>query len=209
MDHIDTGLRGLLKYPIIYDLFLKLIGYYNVMEILSNEYILAKSGQTILDIGCGSSLILNWLPKGIKYFGYDLNINHISHNQKKYANHTFFCKRVSEMSSLENDSYDIALAISLIHHLNDLEAYVLFNSIKKTLKPGGRFITYDPVWTYREGKLESLIKRNDRGRNIRDEDHYLKFARGEFKNITLHIRNNMGWHFPATVAIVVCQKEAQ
>lgn len=131
MDHVDTGLRGLLKYSIIYNLFLKLIGYYNAMEILSNEYILAKSGQRILDVGCGSSLILNWLPKEITYSGYDLNNKHISYNKKKYKTHKYFCKRVSEMSSMENNSYDIALAISLIHHINDLEANALFILLTK------------------------------------------------------------------------------
>lgn len=207
MDHIDSGLRGILKYSVMYDFFLRIIGYHNAMKILSDEYILAKYGQKILDVGCGSSLILNWLPDDIIYSGYDLNNNYISHNQKKYPQHNFYCNRVSDMAIVENNSYDIAIAISLIHHINDLEVGDLFDSVHKALKPGGRFVTYDPVWTYSEGKIEYLIKKNDRGQHIRDSQQLLKFASKDFNGVDIHIRKNMGWYFPATVAIMVCRKE--
>lgn len=43
----------------------------------------------ILDIGCGPAKILESLPQ-VKYYGYDINKNHINYAKKKYVSKNVF-----------------------------------------------------------------------------------------------------------------------
>ena len=60
----------------------------------------------------------------------------------------FVCQSVGEVITLaERDYFDIVLALGVLHHLDDDEALTLFQIARDAMKPGGRLVTIDGVWT--------------------------------------------------------------
>ncbi len=186
MSQITKGIRSILSAPAIYRLFGQLIGGSSGRRILVNEYVRPKRGDRILDIGCGPGDIVPHLPDSIKYLGFDTSQEYIEYAQNHFGDRaTFICQHVSD-KNLEQDSYfDIALAVGILHHLDDLDALNLFRLAKTALKPGGRLITFDGVYTENQSFCAKYIISSDRGQNVRTKDGYLAVATQVFHKSTL------------------------
>lgn len=57
------------------------------------------------------------------------------------------CERVSQFSLAKQQSFDAALTLGIVHHLDDQEERHLFQIAYDALKSGGKQITFDGVWT--------------------------------------------------------------
>ncbi len=103
--------------------------------------------------------------------------------KKKYGDRGhFFCARVSD-ASIATGSFDIVLALGILHHLSEHESLKLIESAWNSLKPGGFLFSADPVWTNTQSRLEKFLMSKDRGQNIRTEEEYKKLIRTRFVNI--------------------------
>lgn len=208
MDHVSTGIRSLLSFSFIYDNFLKLVGYDKALVELVRTYIKPFPKAKILDVGCGTSMILQYLPSDICYHGFDMNEKYIEKSREQFSdsvNYKFFNNRVSESTITEPDTFDIVIAISILHHLDDNEARHLFQSAFFALKPGGRLITYDPVNKPDQSLFIKTFNRFDRGQNIRTPSEYHALVQG-FKSIKSFVRDDMGWRIPGEAFIFECTK---
>ena len=72
-------LRSLLSFPQIFNFYLLLIGFNTLRRKFVNEFIKPFPGATILDIGCGTASILDFLPDNVSYTGFDMNQRYISY----------------------------------------------------------------------------------------------------------------------------------
>lgn len=208
MDHISSGIRSLLNFSIAYNFFLKFVGYDKALQELVNTHIKPFQNAKILDIGCGTSMILNYLPSHIDYHGFDMNEKYINKSRKKFSNnknYKFINARVSKNTITDLGAYDIAIAISILHHLNDNEANYLFQNAYLALKPGGRLVTYDPIKLPNQTWFIKTFNMLDRGKNIRDLDQYKSLIR-QFQNVNWYIRDDMGWTIPGVAVILECAK---
>jgi ubiquinone/menaquinone biosynthesis C-methylase UbiE len=206
-DHVASGVRQLLSSSRVFDMFLKVVGYPRAMQALAKDHILAFSSARVVDIACGTSPILKFLPSDIEYRGYDFNAEYIARNRERFSNNPrfqFFTSRASE-GLRDEDRFDIALALSALHHMNDEEANVLVTEAHRVLKSGGRFITYDPVFHAGQSSLERSIMNMDRGRHIRTLPRYEALV-SLFDQVSVVQRSDMGWRIPATVCIMECTK---
>lgn len=201
----NLDIRKILRIPQIYSLLQSLVR--NEGHIISyiNEYIKAKNGDRILDIGCGPADILNYLPE-IEYFGFDLSLEYIENAKKKYGEKgTFIHSEVNEQTLCKEDFFDIVVATNVLHHLNDKQAEDLFKLAKKSLKKGGRLITCDGCIIPKDNIISKLMLKFDRGEFVRTKNEYLMLANSSFDDIKSTIRNDLS-NIPITGIILECKK---
>jgi 2-polyprenyl-3-methyl-5-hydroxy-6-metoxy-1,4-benzoquinol methylase len=198
MAHTDKGIFKILTNPFIFDTFQKLIGRTKSDEIYTKDYIKPFDGMKVLDIGCGTSAILKFLSEyDIQYDGYDANSSYIDFSKDKWQNREKFkfhnqivdeelLKKVGDV-----ESYDIVLAIGLIHHLSDDDILTLVDTAYKALKSGGSFITFDPCYLDDMNILETIVYKYDRGRNIKRVNEYVDLLSSKFSTIEENLRGDM------------------
>lgn len=146
--------ESLLSKSFFYDALQKSLGESTFWKRYVNEFVAAKTGMKVLDIGCGTATILKYLPENLEYVGFDVNPNYIVKAQSRYGKQgRFFCQRVSDTVIKEREYFDIVLANAVLHHLDNDEATTLFQTAYLVLAPGGYLVTCDPAfvgpWTVR------------------------------------------------------------
>jgi len=206
VSQITKGIRSALSAPAIYRLFGQLIGGSSGRNILVTEYIRSKCGDRILDIGCGPGDIVPHLPGPIEYLGLDTSQEYIEYAKSHFGDRaTFICQHVSDKTFKQDSYFDVALAIGILHHLDDFDALNLFHLAKTALKPGGRLITFDGVYTENQSFCARYIISSDRGQNVRTKDGYLALATQVFSQIKVSIRHDL-LRIPYTHIILECTK---
>jgi len=185
--HREKGLLAVLSKPRIYNLFHSIIGKKRSRIRFVQKCINPFPGCKILDIGCGTAVILSYLPNSIgQYNGFDMNQSYIEFAKKRWkdkANTRFFCQRVEDARIVETEYYDIVLAIGILHHLTDSEASGLFNITNQALKVNGVFITYDNVYVENQHWFAKWFISRDRGQAVRTVDGYKRLAAQYFIDI--------------------------
>lgn len=199
---IET-IRTILDRPFYYDLFNIVIGANHLRNVLVNEYIRPASSDQILDIGCGSGNMVPFLPEG-KYIGVDANPSYIASARQRYGNRgEFICDHVAGMRTEQFGTFQIVLALGLLHHLDDTEASELFRMAFNVLKPAGRLISIDICITPSQGFLERSLLGRDRGRFVRNESQYIALARTCFQDVNPYVRKGL-LRLPYTHLIMEC-----
>ncbi|OGI04818.1 MAG: hypothetical protein A2Y25_04325 [Candidatus Melainabacteria bacterium GWF2_37_15] len=180
----------LLAKPLIYKLFKQIISSKKHRNNLIKKFGI-KPGDKILDIGCGTGDILEYLPENIDYTGFDINKKYIDAAQKQFKNRgKFFCEEVrSDLTEL--GSFNIVLAKGILHHLTDEQTISLFKLAKNSLIKGGRFITFDGCFAGNQSLLVRFILNMDRGKFVRNEEEYVKLAKYHFSNVQTEITHNL------------------
>lgn len=205
MAQIITGIRSILSHPIIYNAMQSLVGAYQFRAHYTREYIRPFSHAKILDIGCGTGEILNFLPLSVEYYGFDLNKNYIRYAKKKYGHRgTFICNDINNQLK-DLPQFDIVLAMGLLHHLDDAEVQRLFNLSTSVLKKEGRLITFDGCYIENQSRFAKFMISRDRGQNIRFPEEYKALTQSNFQNVKIAIRHDL-LRIPYTHIIMECQK---
>jgi SAM-dependent methyltransferase len=170
-----------------------------------DEYIRPQPGNRVVDIGCGPGTMLPYLGP-VDYIGFDLNAAYIEHAKQTYSGQgTFFQGRVDEAADQLELGIDIVIAIAVLHHLSDQETRALFAAANRILRPGGRLITFDNVFTSPQNPIARLLIRLDRGKSVRTAGGYLSLAKEGFGEVEVDIRSDL-LRIPYTHCIMVCHK---
>ena len=151
----------------------------------------ASPGQRVLDIGCGPSVILDYLTN-VQYTGIDMSEKYINNAKEKYGDRaTFYCTSVDELPHLDDRKFDRVLLLGVQHHLSNDQLNLLMKSIPSLLAPGGRVITHDPVLTKRQNLITRILIGLDRGRYVRNQDGYQRFIPPSLAIRGSHIKTDM------------------
>ncbi len=199
------NIKDVLSIPQIYDLWQLSIGDYKLRKIYCRDYVKAKSGDRILDIGCGPASMMNYLPENIDYTGFDESISYIKAAEKKFPqeNYSFFCQKI-DLTQDFNKKFDIIMANAVIHHLDNEEAEKLILFASKNLKNGGRFITHDGCYLQKQSIFKKWILKNDRGKFVRTKNDYFDLFSKYFNEIKVSVREDL-YNIPYTVVIFECR----
>lgn len=197
-------IRSVLAFPQAYQFFFNVIGAPSRSRVLVREYIRPKPGDRILEIGCGPGTIVPYLPK-TEYVGFDASPEYVEQARTRFPGAKFVCERVSQYTLAERDYFDIVLALGILHHLEDEEALQLFKIAHDALKPGGKLVTLDGVWTPDQSRAARYIQARDRGQFIREEKGYLKLAEQVFPKIQSSVRHDL-LRIPYSHLILECTR---
>lgn len=198
MTQITSGIRSLLSIPLIYTLYQKIVF---PRHKLINDYIKPALGQKILDIGCGTGNILNYLPD-TSYFGIDTSPEYIE-TAKKCFQHRGEFKHISvhDFKVEGLSGFDTALSIGVLHHISDEDGIKVLSIAKSALKPGGRFIAVEPVYCDDQSRLAKWIISKDRGQNVKDKKGYMELSQKVFSTVNFYIRHDL-LRIPYTLIII-------
>lgn len=203
---ISSGIYSLLSSPLVFNAYQYLIGANAFLKRYVNEFVCPFAGAKILDIGCGTATILNYLPETVTYIGYDSNPQYIEYAIKKFKTKgTFYCQSVDNFNISESSCFDIVLANAILHHINDDEAKILFTTALNLLKPKGHLVTYDGTYIEQQSKIAKFILSRDRGQYVRTPEEYTQLAKEIFPEVKVFIIHDM-YKIPYTGIIMKCYK---
>lgn len=138
----------------------------------------------IIDVGCGTALILKYVHPDVEYVGFDISHEYIISARKMWGDRprtTFLhgdIKQLAGHPDLKNA--DVIICAGVLHHLSDEEVEELFEFVKVRLVPGGRFLSHDPCFLMRQGWLHRFFLKMDRGLGVRTEREWKKIIARHF-----------------------------
>jgi SAM-dependent methyltransferase len=200
------SVRSVLAIPAVYQLWTNAVGGSNFVRALVNEHIQPGAETRTLDIGCGPGTFLRYLPQS-GYFGFDSSSEYIEQGRRQFPQAQFLCERVSNFTLLQSQKFDLAIAIGIVHHLDDAEAAQLFQIAYNALVPGGKLVTVDGVFTQDQSPAARWLLARDRGQYVRKEHEYLSLASTVFQHIKPIVRSDL-LRIPYTHLILECVRPA-
>ena len=211
IDQDDSGIKSLLTISWVYDFFQNsLLGGDNARKWLATNVWKAKSGDAIVDIGCGSGIILEYLPPDIEYLGIDVSENYIRSARKKFSGRgTFFLGTASDLVDRDNSHFgsaDLVLCTGLLHHLPDGEALEVLELSKRIMKPQGRLVCLEATFLARQTRLSRWIVSTDRGRHVRSEQEWKNLIGQAFESYSTSVLTGL-LRIPYTHIIIECSNE--
>ncbi|MBL8569780.1 MAG: methyltransferase [Phreatobacter sp.] len=194
-------LKNALSSPVVYQKFQEIGGFFGARVKAMAEFLTLEPGMRILDIGCGPGNILDHLPKGIHYFGFDVDDRYIRHAQRSFAGRgTFFCRHFDARTVDLVQPVDVALMNGVLHHVTDEELRPLLDAIRASLRPGGLLFTLDGCYVPNQHWFNRWMLDNDRGRFVRDEAGYRRVLQRSFGDVAVHVRETYS-RVPYTFAV--------
>jgi SAM-dependent methyltransferase len=204
MGQITSGLRGILSSPAFYATFQTLMGATSFRKRFVSEFVRPFSGCSLLDVGCGPADILAYLPD-VDYWGFDISNAYIEQARTRFGHRgKFYCQELLQSDVERMPSFDIVLALGLLHHLDDEVATSFMMLAYEALKPGGRLITVDPCIELGQNPIARFLVSNDRGQNVRDKAGYAYLASAVFKSSRVEVRHR-NW-IPYTHCLMECTR---
>jgi len=196
MSQKTTGFRALLLNPLLYNLSQSLMGVRRTRRWLVRAHIRPANNSRILDLGCGTAEILDFLPvteNTGSYLGFDPNDNYLLEARRRFGKRGIFqCHSIRDLDPVHVGQFDLVLALGVLHHLDDPEARALMNLAKSALKPGGRLITFDGVYLQNQSRVARFLLNKDRGQNVRTSEEYLSLTRDSFEQVSgIHRHQSM------------------
>jgi SAM-dependent methyltransferase len=182
MTDAERSRFSLLANPSIYAAVQSVIGGERTRRFFVENFVRARQGDHVLDVGCGPGSLLPLLPD-IKYTGYDPSRSYIDRARKAFgARGRFFVGTFGEKDVVPQ-AYDIGILSGVLHHLDDDTARALLAAMRAAIKPGGRLVTVDPVFTDDQNFFARKLIERDRGKYVRFSDGYQALTKPFFGSI--------------------------
>jgi SAM-dependent methyltransferase len=202
----NSGSQRWLEVPFLYNLFQDAIGGNALRRRFIQGHVRAKTGDKVIDIGCGPAQILPWLPD-VEYLGFDVNRAYIASAKRRHRGKGTFV--LGDAKSLWDDSRfrnaDIVIGLGILHHLGDGDAAHCIRFAHHALKHGGRFVCLDACWVANQGNLSRYVMSRDRGQNVRTEQAYRHLAAKVFKKVDSWV-DTKPMRIPYVTVVLECQK---
>jgi SAM-dependent methyltransferase len=183
MSHRTGGLFRLLELPAAYLGLQNLLGGVSARRRFVEEYVRPFSRARVLDAGCGTGSLLDYLPPDVDYVGFDSNAAYIDSAVKRYGPRgRFHCARAGEPIGGDG-GFDIVVALAFLHHLDDDVAHQLLGQAALLLRPGGAFVSIDATLYPGQGWLSRALALADRGGSVRSPQAYRTLIGAHFKEV--------------------------
>lgn len=203
----NSGLRKLLTNPSLYVIFQRLLGGNGVGKFLAESFWKLRGGETIVDIGCASGFVLDYMPDDVKYYGVDISKEYIDAAHKKFSTRgTFFLGTARDLLT-NNDiplgKVDLVTCNGLLHHLTDDEAIEVLEISKQLLKPNGKLVCLEATFLTRQTRLSRRMVSMDRGRYVRSEQEWKDLIGNTFYSYSTSVVTGL-IRIPYTHIVIQC-----
>ncbi|MGH3412884.1 MAG: class I SAM-dependent methyltransferase [Marmoricola sp.] len=200
-----SGLHAVLSNPLVYSTFQKVVGSAGVREELVDNHVRPRPGLRVLDVGCGPGDLVTYLP-GVAYTGSDLSSAYIAAAQRNYGHLGRY--EVGDVVDLVADGlgeFDVIIAKSLLHHIDEDQALHLFDVARSALAEGGRMVTLDAAYTPDMSRASRFVVSRDRGQSILSPEGYERLASSAFGDVTVSVHHDL-LHIPYTHIFMDCAR---
>jgi SAM-dependent methyltransferase len=190
--------HSVLALPGGFDLYQRLVGAPGSKRRFVEEFVRARPGDRVLDLGCGTGALLEYLPDGISYVGVDADARYVDAARRRHGRRGTFV-HTDATSYVPGGDFDVALAYGVVHHLDDEQA----RRFLRVARSATVFVAAEPCATPAAGALESFLMHHDRGRHIRTESAYRQLASEVFDRVESRLVPGT-YRIPYTLAILTC-----
>ena len=177
-------LHRILQEPWAYTLLLRVVGRAAGQREFFTHHAMIPRDARVLEIGCGDGKNIEHMPMGVEYTGCDPNPKYIEHARRRYGAYgRFLCAGAEDLERLSLGRFDVVLVVSVLHHLDDAQVVALAKGARAALRPGGRFLTWEPCWRPSQHWFDRFMLSLDRGRYVRTADDYVRLLGTTLGNI--------------------------
>lgn len=199
------AVKSLLSLPWVYDAVQFVLRGTAYQRRLADTHIRARPGDRVLDLGCGTGAMLACLPQ-VEYVGIDMSPSYIDACRRRHGGRgRFNCMQFTADNMGSFGEFDVILAAGVIHHLDDATAARLFGTAREALRPGGRLVTLDGVFTAEQSGFKRALLKADRGRHVRFEAAYRALGATAFQEVQTTIVEDL-FRIPYTCLIMECTR---
>jgi ubiquinone/menaquinone biosynthesis C-methylase UbiE len=166
----------------LYELFQFGISRRGSSEIVRSEIIKPQGINKVLDFGCGIGYHSTEFSNS-EYLGIEPLQGCIDKANKIYKNskNSFILGDQTTLKSIPDSSFDLIIAIGVLHHIDDSIFNEFVKESHRILKVGGRLTTFDPVLHQNQSKISKWVVLRDRGNWVRTVDGYLEPIRKMYR----------------------------
>jgi SAM-dependent methyltransferase len=197
---------GLLERASLYNLSQRLVGKAHVYRAFVGEYLRPPQHARILDLACGTGELLGYLPD-VSYLGIDISGDYIESASRRYAGRAQFVRGDLRQVTVPPGSFDLVVAVGVLHHLDDATAATVVGLAKCALRSEGRFVLLEPCRRKGQPLVARMVIAMDRGEHVRDRDGYTQILRPFFGDIRSTVRDDL-LVVPSTQVILECRADA-
>jgi SAM-dependent methyltransferase len=195
------GLSDFLKSPTIYQKYQEAGGFFAARVFSIEQYLCLRRDQCVIDVGCGPGFIVNHLPNGVRYHGFDIDQTYIDYAKANFSTKgSFYCQVFDTERAAILGPADVVMMNGLIHHLDHDAALVTLRAAHRALRRGGTLFTLDGCFRAGQSPIARWLLQHDRGQFVRDKAGYRALLSSIFDNVTIHIREDLS-RVPYTFAI--------
>lgn len=192
----NDGIRSVLLRASVYRAAQRAIGADKCSRRLAKDVIRSTPSTTIVDIGCGTADIADYLSFA-SYTGFDPNPPYVERARERLATlvgdrATVFEGRVGDPDLTDRlpTSVDLALTMGVLHHLDDRLVDQALELAATLIGRTGRFIAFDPGRVPGQPRIARALINRDRGQHVRTVEATESLVRRHFSTVDIDVQHD-------------------
>lgn len=184
-------------------MFARMMGGNSARRRVLEENFRLKPGDRVLDVGCGPAEIVPFLPE-VDYVGIDKSPAYVEAAKRRFGDRATFEVADIRDAQFPEKSFDVVMAMGLIHHLDDDGVDALLRLAANVLAPGGRMVALEAALRPGQNRFARWLIRWDRGAVVRTPEAYAALGERWFERVDCTMREDL-LRVPYTHLIIECE----